>query len=54
MTTNNQISPMNFAIIQALPFLNNPKYLDSSYKMGLDFWIVLDYGEKKTNSILPV
>ena len=25
MTINNLISPINFAIIQVLPFLNNPK-----------------------------
>ena len=28
----------NFVIIQILPFLNNPKYLDLSYKTDLDFW----------------
>ena len=28
----------NFAIIQVLTFLNNPKNLDPSYKMDLDFW----------------
>ena len=36
---------INFAIIRVLPFLNNPKDLDPSYKMDLDFWIVLE-GEK--------
>ena len=38
MTTNNLISPMNFAIIRVLPFLNNPKDLDLSYKTDLDVW----------------
>ena len=28
----------NFAIIRVLAFLNNPKDLDPSYKMDLDFW----------------
>ena len=28
----------NFAIIWILPFLNNPKDLDPSYRMDLDFW----------------
>ena len=28
----------NFAVIQVLPFLNNAKDLDPSYKMDLDFW----------------
>ena len=28
----------NFAIIQVLSFLINPKDLDPSYKMDLDFW----------------
>ena len=28
----------NFAIIRVLPFLNNLKDLDPSYKMDLDFW----------------
>ena len=35
----------NFAIIRVLPFLNNPKDLDPSYRMDLDFW---DYFGKKT------
>ena len=26
----------------SLPFLNNSKYLDPSYKMDLDIWIVLE------------
>ena len=38
MTTNNLISPMKFAIILVLPFLNSPKDLDRSYMMDLDFW----------------
>ena len=29
---------MKFAIIQILPFLNNPKDVDPSFKMDLDFW----------------
>ena len=29
---------MIFAIIRVLPFLNNLKDLDPSYKMDLDFW----------------
>ena len=29
---------MKFAIIRLSPFLNNPKDLDLSYKMDLDFW----------------
>ena len=28
----------SFAIIQVSPFLNNPKDLDPSYEMDLDFW----------------
>ena len=28
MTTNNWISPKNFVVVQVLPFLNSPKYLD--------------------------
>ena len=35
----------NFAIIQVLPFLNNPNNLDPSYKMDLDFWDC--FGRKK-------
>ena len=38
----------NFAIIRLLPLLNNPKNLDPSYKMDLDFWIVLE----EKNSVL--
>ena len=33
---------MKFCYIQILHFLNNPKDLDPSYKMDLDFWIVLE------------
>ena len=29
---------MKFCYSQILPFLNNPKNLDLSYKMNLDFW----------------
>ena len=32
----------NFAIIQVLPFLNNLKDLDLSYKTDLDFWDFLE------------
>ena len=35
----------NFAVIRVLPFLNNPKDLDPSYKMDLDFWDC--FGRKK-------
>ena len=42
MTTNNYISPMYFAMIWVLPFLNSPKDLDLSYKTDLDFWIILE------------
>ena len=28
----------DFAKLRVLPFLNNPKGLDPSYKMDLDFW----------------
>ena len=38
----------NLAVIQVLPFLNNPKDLDPSYKMDLDFWDC--FGRKKTLS----
>ena len=34
-----------FAIIPILPFLNNPKDLDPSYKMDLDLWDC--FGRKK-------
>ena len=36
---------MKFAIIRVLPFLNNPKGLDPSYKTDLDFWDC--FGRKK-------
>ena len=32
----------NLAVIQVLPFLNSPKDLDPSYKMDLDFGVVLE------------
>ena len=35
----------NFAVIRVLPFLNNPKDLDPSYKMDLNFWDC--FGRKK-------
>ena len=35
----------NFAVIRVLPFLNNPKDLDPSDKMDLDFWDC--FGRKK-------
>ena len=38
----------NFAVIRVLPFLNNPKDLDPSYKTDLDFWDC--FGRKKTPS----
>ena len=31
-----------------LPFINNPKYLDPSYKMDLHFWDC--FGKKNTSS----
>ena len=40
MTSNNYISPMKFCYNTnfTLPFLNNPKDLDPSYKTDLDLW----------------
>ena len=39
MTTNITKSVLlNFDIIPVVPFLNNPKDLDPSYKTDLDFW----------------
>ena len=35
----------NFAVIRVLPFLNNPKDLDPSYKTDLEFWDC--FGRKK-------
>ena len=35
MTKSNLFSP---AVLQVLPFLNNPKYLTLSYTTDLDFW----------------
>ena len=34
--------PSNSTIRQVFPFQNKPKYLDPSYKMDLDFRIVLE------------
>ena len=45
MTTYNLISLLSFALIQVLPFLNNPKDVDPSYKMDLEFWDC--FGRKK-------
>ena len=36
----------NFAIIRVLPFLNNPKDLDPSYKVDLDFLGLFWKGKK--------
>ena len=36
---------MNMVIIQVLPFLNNPKDLDATYRMDTDFWDC--FGRKK-------
>ena len=49
MISNNLISPIKFAIIPILPFLNDPKDLDPSYKTDLD---LLDcFGRKKLRLI---
>ena len=40
---------MKFAIIPNLPFLNNPKDLDPSYKTDLDLWDC--FGRKKLRLI---
>ena len=40
---------MKFWYIQVLPFLNNPKDLDPSYKMDLDFQDC--FGRKKLHLI---
>ena len=46
MITNDLISPMKVSVIMpVLPFLNNPKDLDLSYKTDLDLWDCLK-GEK--------
>ena len=50
MTTNNSIVLCNFAIIRVLPFLNNPKDLDPSYKMDLDLWDCL--GKEKNSRLI--
>ena len=50
LTSNTLISPMkNFAIIPTLPFLNNAKVLDPSYKMDLE---LLDCFGRKKNPVL--
>ena len=45
MTKITKSDPSDFAMIQVLPFCNNPKDLDPSYKMDLDLWECL--GRKK-------
>ena len=45
MTTITKTVLRNCAIIQVLPFLNNPKDLDPSYKTDQDFWDC--FGRKK-------
>ena len=50
MTTNNLSVLCNFAIIQVLPFQNNPKDLDPSYKTDLDLWDC--FGRKKNPSYI--
>ena len=47
MSTNKSVL-FNFAVIWVLPFLNNPKDLDPTYKTDLDFWDC--FGRKKTPS----
>ena len=42
MSTNNKISSIDFAIIQLLPFLSSLKAPDMSYKVNVDFGIVLE------------
>ena len=49
MITNNKSSPMQFRYKQLLPFLNDPKNRDPSYKTDLDFW---DCFEGKKFSVL--
>ena len=41
----NQSNEILIKYLRALSFLNNPKNLDPSYKMDLDFWDCL--GRKK-------
>ena len=48
MTTNKSVL-CNFAIIQVLPFQNNLKDLDPSYKTDLDLWDC--FGRKKIHLI---
>ena len=42
MLENNKISSMKVAMIQDVPFLNNPKDIYLSYKTYLDMGIVLE------------
>ena len=48
MSTNNQISPLQFCCNTSIPFLNNPKCLNLSSKTDLDFWNC--FGRKITPS----
>ena len=50
MTTNTLSAVCNFAIIRVLPFLNNLKDLDPSYKTDLDLWDC--FGRKKNPSYI--
>ena len=47
----NKSAVCNFAIIRVLPFLNNLKDLDPSYKMDLDLWDC--FGRKKKSVLYP-
>ena len=49
--TTNKSAVCNFAIIRVLPFLNNLKDLDPSYKTDLDFWDC--FGRKKKSVLYP-
>ena len=48
MSTNNQISPMQFCCNKGFTLPNNPKDLDPSDKTDLDFWDC--FGRKNTLS----
>ena len=48
MSTNNQISPMQFCCYTGFTLPKQSKDLDPSYKMDLDFWDC--FGRKKTPS----
>ena len=50
ITTNTKPVLQNYARIRFLPFLNNPKDLDPSYKMDLGFWDC--FGGKKLLSYI--